>query len=416
MNLKNKKVLVVDHGLFHCLAERLSRDFGEVYYYAQWESSFPVPDKALIGDGIPGLTRVDKWQDYIDEVDLICFFDIYNGPDQARLRKQGYRVFGSARGEVLELDRIGFREILAEEGLPVPKYNVITGLDGENGLREYLRPRKDKWIKISKFRGIQETFHYHNYLRSRPLIDSMAFKTGPYQDMIKVIVEDPLKGIEVAADWFFSGKHLPIGMWGYENKDSGYIGKASTYEKLPEPIRDVTENLTGVMKKLDVRCMVSLETRVTPAGTPYCTDPCMRGPSPPAELMAEMYENFSEVVWAVAGGEEVEPKMAAKYGAEVLLKSDWARENPLPLDFPKSKFIKFRNLTKIDGQFYHLSGDKETLIGAAIGMGDSLEEAQSNALEAAAEVKGEDITYDETVFDEFEEVLATAKKSGLGVF
>jgi hypothetical protein len=414
--LKNKTVLVRDHGLFHCLAERMARDFKEVFYFRPWEESFPLPDKYIVGQGIPGLTRVDNFEDYQDKVDLICFFDIYSGALQEKLRKDGHRVFGTGKGEILELDRIKFREILKREGLPVIKHKVITGLDA---LREHLKPLKDKWIKFSKFRGIKETFHFKDYFHSRYMLDEIAVKAGVYQDLMRFIVEDPLKGVEAAADWFVvDGKHLSAGMWGYENKDSGYIGKASTFEGLPEPIMDVCLGLEDVMGEYDVRGMVSLETRIAQDGDPYCIDPCMRGPSPPAELMCEMYENFSEIVWGVAGGEEIEPKMKAKYGAEVLLKSDLAREAVMAVSLKEEdrEFLKFRNLCRIDGQYYHIPGDKETLIGAAIGMGDTLEEAQGNALEMCEKVQAEDVFWNKAVFDELDDTLDKAKKIGLVKF
>lgn len=411
-DLKGKTCLVYDNGLFHCLAERLARDFKEVYYYVPWESSYPTPQKAIIGKGLPGLTRIDTFDDYAEKADLICFFDIYSGTKQEMLRKRGKRVFGTGKGEKLEIDRVWFREQLKNQGLPVAKYKVVTGIDN---LRNYLRPLKDKWVKISKWRGIGETFHFQDYDHTRSEIDSLASKLGSYQDVMPFIVDDPIKGVEVGIDWFvMDGKHLPVGLWGYEAKDAGYVGKTGTYDSIPQVMRDITDNMEEVMEPMGVRGMVSSEIRVN--DEPYYTDACMRGPSPPAELMSEIYDNFSEIVWKVAGGEKVVPKMKAKYGAEVLLKSDFARELPMGIKFPGNERLKFRNMCQINGKFYHIPLDKETLIGAAIGMGDTLEEAQSEALEAAESVVAQDVFYDKAVFDDLDETLANAKLAGLGRF
>ena len=106
MNLKDKKVRIYGYGLFECfMAQRLSRDFGEVEVFIPWKGSYPLPLKCLIGAGLPGIKKVMNFFDNLDSVDLFCFFDVGDADIQAFLRSKGKRVFGSGGAEPLEYDR-----------------------------------------------------------------------------------------------------------------------------------------------------------------------------------------------------------------------------------------------------------------------------------------------------------------------
>ena len=105
MTYKDKTVLIYDFGLCTEFAVRLARDFGKVYYYANWESAFPKSNMALVGEGLEGVTRILNFDDYIDKADLICFFDTYSADKVDYLRKQGKRVFGAGQAEILENNR-----------------------------------------------------------------------------------------------------------------------------------------------------------------------------------------------------------------------------------------------------------------------------------------------------------------------
>lgn len=416
MNLKNKKVLVYDFGLFVSLAQRLSRDFGEVLYFCPWQTGYPKADNAFIGKGLPGIKRVDDFWKHVDEVDLIACLDVGTGELQEYLQKHGYRVFGAGLGEKLEQDRIYFRELLERSGLHSPKYEVVKGLEN---LRKYLKGKEDKWVKLSTYRGITETFHWKNWLHSRSILDTIAPNAGEFQNKIDFIVEENIPGVEFASDWFVSdGIHLPSGIWGYEEKDIGYCGKAADFVDLPKELREVDEALEPEMEKFGVNGFVAIEIRMDKDKKPYAIDPCMRPGSPTSEILGEMYANFSEIVWAVSNGDVVVPEATKKYGASVLLKSDFAKTSWTAVDFPKEKAdqYKWRNLCKLDGQYYYIPKDNGYIIGAAIGMGDSLEEAQSEALEAAEEAEGEGLYYDSACFDKIDETLEKAEEIGLGHF
>ena len=66
--------------------------------------------------------------------------DIRHAGIQAELRKQGYPVWGSGRGMILEQDRVFFMDKLAELGLDVPPYEKVTGL---TNLALFLKDKED---------------------------------------------------------------------------------------------------------------------------------------------------------------------------------------------------------------------------------------------------------------------------------
>ena len=413
MNLKDKSILFYDYGLFTNIAQRLSRDYAKVYYHTPRESNYPLPNRYMIGDGIDGLIRCDEdslW-DVIDKVDLIAFPDTGEGALQERLRREGKRVFGCGRSERLELDRAWLREGMKKIGLPVIPYQVIIGVDN---LRDYCRINKDKWIKISMFRGLAETYHHIDYNKSLPWIDRIAHLSGPYQKHFEFIVEDTIDGCEVGSDWFFSGGYLDNGMYGIEIKDKGYICKTLRHSDLPKPILEVDRKLEPILKKLGMQGMVSTEVRYDGKNA-YLIDPCTRAGSPPSECQSRMYENYSEMFWNVAGSDSIIPKPIAKYGAQVILYSEFAIKDWCHITIP-AKFkdrITVKNLCNIDGQHYIIPKDESNTIGSAVGYGKTIEEAQGNAMKAADAVKAEGLYYFENVFDEADEEIKKAKSYGV---
>ena len=60
---------------------------------------------------------------------MIAFFDTNYGDLAHYLRKHGYRVFGSGKGEDIELDKIGFLDILEKLQLPIAKTYLAEGVD-----------------------------------------------------------------------------------------------------------------------------------------------------------------------------------------------------------------------------------------------------------------------------------------------
>ena len=104
-NSKDKKVCVYDNGLFVGMAGKLAESFGKVYYYSPWKNAFPKSNARLVGQGFEMIERVNNFFDVVDLCDLFVFPDVYDGDLQLYLEKQGKRVWGSRKGEELELYR-----------------------------------------------------------------------------------------------------------------------------------------------------------------------------------------------------------------------------------------------------------------------------------------------------------------------
>ena len=417
MKLSDKTVRIYGYGVFECfMALKLAESFGKVELFTPYKGSYPKPDKNLIGVGLPSVTKIDNFWEGIDTVDLFCFFDVGDGDKENALRKMGKRVFGTGSADAMEYDRVGFKKTLLRVGLPVGGYQVVKGIDA---LHEVLKRETDKWVKVSLYRGICETFHHKDYRFTLPRLDQIASMLGAYRMKQEFIIEDPIPGVEAGDDRFYSnGIPLPIATYGFENKDKSYVCKPMRLNEMPGPIQEVAGKLAPVYKKHDVCGMMSSEVRVSKDLKPYFIDCCARAGSPPSELISELYENFAEIVWACAGGEMIEPIPKAKYAAEVLIKSEMAPTDWVPLDFKEKdlKVLKLRNLCQIDGQYYYVPQDGGTIIGGAIGFGETLEEAQTEALANATLLDCEASYFCETAFDETDEELIKAEEIGLGVF
>lgn len=273
MNYKNKTVLVVDNGLFVSWAELLAKSFGKVLYYSPWECAFPKSNARMIGEGLPGVTRVNEFWSLLDDIDLCFFPDVYQGALQVHLEHLGKPVWGSRLCEALELDRVWSKNLCKKAGIDIGNYQVVVGLDA---LREYLQEHDEQWVKISLTRGDMESFRSKNYKLIEPRIDELEHTLGAKKKVMEFIVEDAIDpAVETGCDLFtIDGKFPDNSMFGIEIKDKAYILKTSKYADIPEEIRSVNGKLSDVFRMSRFRGFWSTELRITPERVPYLIDPC----------------------------------------------------------------------------------------------------------------------------------------------
>lgn len=390
VNLKTKTACFIDNGLFTEVAIKLSQSFGKVLYWVPNFSAFPKSNLSLVGDGLEEITRIKNLWDHLEDIDIFVFGDVYFGDLQVYLRSIGKRVWGSGKGEDLELYRWETKQLLKSIGLPVQPVKLIVGMDA---LREWLKKHDDQYVKLSYFRGDTETFHAETYDLIEPKLDQLEHSLGAKKTVVEFIVESAINDcVEVGYDgWCIDGGFPPVGILGYEIKDAGLIGVIKDYDELPEPVLKVNKALAGYMKANTYRGFFSTEIRFGEDGKPYLTDPCCRLPSPPSELYQEMYANYGEIIWHGAAGEIVTPEPTCKYGVEAMIHCPFADKDWAAIHFPEEirRWVKLRNLTKIDGKYYVVPqnvGLPE--IGAVIGIGDTLLEAINHCKANAAQVKG----------------------------
>jgi len=408
-----KTAIVYDHGLYTYLAQKLAEDYEKVYYYVAQDVPYPVSDLSEIGVGIPGIERIYDFHHLKNTVDkentVFCFFDNYNWDLQQDLRASGFSVYGG--NDKLETDRIFFREALRRLRMPVAKYVVIQGV---TAVMKHLEDKTDKYIKSSYYRGDFETYHFISMNHSRGFFDDLRYRLGLRAEKIKFIIEDPIKGLEVGCDGFqLQGEMASHSTWGYEIKDGAYICKVE--QTLPPIINKVNKKFQPLFAHLGYQGSYSNEIRLTDKRVPYFTDPCCRAASPPSELSCELYENFGEAIWILAHGGMPKLKPRAKYGAEIILKSGWHEKHWLHVEFPDkvSRWIKLKNVTRIDGKYHCIPNGNGGIFGAAIAIGDDPATCLKRVMKIAELVKAEELNYLEDAPAKCKEAISQGEELGL---
>jgi hypothetical protein len=415
MEYKSKCCAVVDNGLFIDLATSLVKDFGKVYYNSPAVDAFISSNATVLGKGIPGVTRVDDIWKIADEVNLWIFPDCYYGGLQLHLESLGKRVWGARMGEELELDRVNSKRHLKKLGINIGPYVVVKGLEK---LREHLKAHEDQWVKVSRTRGDVETFHSPNYKLIEPVIDELENKLGAKKELMEFIVEEGIPdAVEVAYDGFTVDGLFPgAGMVGIEVKGKSYVGIFQDAADMPEQITEPNEKLADTLKRYRYRNWLSLEMRITEGGAYHVIDPCCRFGSPPGELVPLMYTNLAEIFWEGADGKLVEPVPSGKYGVELRMESQWARDHWLPVYFPTEirDHVRLRNMCIIDGTYYIVpQSAKVDNIGGLVATGDTLEAAIEEVKGYASQVEAYGLDIFEDSLDQAQEEIEKLAKMGV---
>lgn len=313
-------VCVVDHGLFIPLALRLAKTFKRVLYHSPCEAGFPLLAPFLIGD-FPPVERCNDFWPIKHDIDLFVFPDIGYSGLQLELVSQEFPVWGSRGGDSYEVSRVKFLRTLERLKLDVAPYEIVTGL---SALRDYLKANDDKFIKISRYRGLMETWHHATFETSRGQLDRLAVKCGPFQESIPFIVMDPIDTtIELGGDTHcVSGQWPSIMLQGYEWKDQGYLGAVTRRDEMPEQIQEVMDAFGPLLGAENYANSFSMELRID-GDKSYFIDPCCRGPLPGSGAQLEAWENIDEIIYGGAQGECVDPipKEDAAFVAEAVLKA-----------------------------------------------------------------------------------------------
>src|SRR5579859_2953548 len=183
----------VDHeGLYLPLAQKLSESYKRVLYFYPKEIGFPTVNDAVIGDSFPSderLERIDDFWAIKKEIDLFIFPDSQGGGLQNELVEQGFPVWGSRDSIDLEQSREKFHKTLDRLGLECAPFERIVGV---TALGEHLKDKEDKYIKISKFRGSLETFHWRSWDDDSSTLDWWRVKFGGVKDLIPFLVFDAI--------------------------------------------------------------------------------------------------------------------------------------------------------------------------------------------------------------------------------
>ena len=416
---KKQSLCVVDNvgGAYLPIALRLAEHFGKVYYHSVNQSPFPLMALDQIGKGYDKIERVDEFWNKLDDFDIILFPDIYFNDYGYILRKMGKLVWGGTEAEQLETNRKLFKQELESVGLKVAPTKYLTGV---TNLVKELKACKDKWVKMSYYRGEGETTKHINWNQSEILIDQMNYQMGPLAEIAEFQLEDNIDSIaEVGYDgWTVNGKMSDGQIWGLEVKDCGYIGKASKYSEMPTPIKMTNDKFNPVLQKYGHTGFYSTEVRYTKDGDTYYTDPCVRGGSPPSNVYMKMISNWSDIITQGCMGNLVEPKFTCKYGVEIILKSNYCNGNTLPVMIPQ----EYKDNVALKGSYYmngkdyiipfSQAGIKDMeAFGSVVAVGDNLDEVMKQALEIAGSIEAPGLYYAENALEKAKHSLGELKNN-----
>lgn len=415
---ETKCICVYDHKIFLPMAERLAKDFGRVLYYSPWKDSSPQKKNTLVGYGLEGVERINNFWDYLPEMDCIAFPDILEGDLQLHLRDIGKQVWGSFKGEELEMDRIGAKELMKQLNLPVGEYEVVKGIDN---LRKYLKSNKDTHVKIDIYRGDFESFFSPNYEYTELKLNDIEQSLGAIKNEVEFICEKDLPDrTELGYDGYCVDGQFPSKtMIGIEIKDCGYTASFKDYNKFPSQITDVNTALSDILKVYGYRNFFSTEVRIGKDKVGYPIDFTCRNGAPPSELMYMMYTNFSDIVWEGSQGNLIDPIPENKFGVELIMTSTWAETKWLPVQFPEKykDNLKFKSSCIIDGQRYIIPqtvGLPE--IGSIVTTGKTMEYAIGKAEEIADEVRAYYIEVPKQSLDKAKDEIEKLKSFGIDLF
>lgn len=379
----NKTICVVDSGQFVELARRLSRDFGRVLYHSPWQMSSPRLNFTCVGDGMEEIQRVNYLFEVIDKVDLFIFPSLFFWDVQLHLEKLGKRVWGSRKGESIELRRDTFKETIREAGLRIVPHEQIVGLQA---LEQYLEEHDDVWIKVdANLRGDTETWNSKNKLLSRWKLARLKTQWGPRADSIPFVVEKAItKATEAGYDGYNVDGHFPDhGLETLEIKDCGTVAHYKPSQSMSAAVRKVNEALAPFFSRNRYRNYWGTEIRVVSPEEFYFTDATCRQACPPGELYQEMFENLAEIFWYGAEGILVQPNCRWNYGIQCMVYSPASKDDWESFEVEKDA----ENLVKVayasgagDGKRHVppdavLLPEPDVIIGSVIGMGNSVIEA-----------------------------------------
>jgi translation initiation factor IF-3 len=407
-DLSTKTALVYDlSGSYTHIAETIAPDFARTLYHCQWETGFSHVQDYMPGVGLEGVERVFDPADHYKDVDLVIFPDVGLGGLQKYLRSQGLAIWGSARHERFERDRIRLKQVLQGLDLDVADYQVITGL---KALREYLAENEKLWIKISYFRGITETHEHKSSFASQGWLDDLSVKLGPMQESIDFLVEEPIEGdaVEVGIDRYAIDAQVPLtGLWGYEDKDHGYIG---TTGKTPDRLNSVTQRFASILDGYSGP--LSTEVRVT-KDQDFIVDFTARFPSPPSEAECLNIANLARLMYDGARGIWTPAEYRYKMVAQLVLASDVLEDHALAIKVGMPGRVMIHGHCCFDGRDYAASPLKIGEFAGAVGLNDDLEDAMAEALEAAESVEGDQVKFDASAFGRIMETIEQGNKLGL---
>lgn len=400
------RILFLDHGLNLELALLLGRAGHQVAYHVSAVDKHSLHDVHLMGRGFKEITKVDSWVGLTDTVDLICSPDCHLGEVVDWARNKQIPTWGAgSTATKLELDRwfAAKEENLA--GLPTVGVQRVVGVP--NLIKE-LQKSGEFYVKCSGFREI-ETFKHSDWTATQeqfiaPLLQ--AYGADPNLEFVLTQPIDP--AVEVGADnILLNGRVGSITPYGYEDKDTGYIGVLD--RTLPPSLERINRAMLPHFK--DYSTFFSTEARVVPDGQGYPIDLTVRAAHP---VLAGMLVSVYNLVDTITNGSQPDVESQCAFMAVLVGESAWAEEHPVEVKFPE----KLRNYVKLakaqcrHGRFFTVPSQSYPV--QVVGVGPTSQGAAKMCKFNVEQVKGKDLVFDLSSMDKLvDETIPEGMKYGI---
>lgn len=415
--MKNKSILIIDGGAYSYLAPFMAKHYGKVYYHRVTGGVYHESPQARIGTGLPGVERVACPWPVCKEVDVIFFPDVNDYNRAQEYKDFGLPVCSALGGAVMELEKADFLATLKEVGLPVPKTYRAEGL---TDLWEYVKDKKGPLYMKNAHpeRGDWETAKFINPFQAKKLIDAKRQKLGERAETIEILVQSPIESeCEFGIDTFMLNGELPNKVCGgYEVKDRGLIHRI--FDEIPAIMQRTMVKLKPVYKELGYQGPYSNEMRITKDGKAYPIDETCRCASPAtATQLLMLGKSYAQAVHDLAHGKLPTITPEYNYAAEIVLTSDWHRENELHVgsveDVEKYQLFP-RNAICEDGQIYCIpNGDDEVFGSVAAASNKSYQDAIDKVMAAVEKLDIQQMKYNPSLFDRASESVKCGEKMGI---
>ncbi len=406
-------ILCIDPGgLYVEQCNALWKKGDTVKYWTSWQADQKW-DWYSIGLGFGNLEKIKYAAEWYEWADSYFFPDV-TGQDELAFLKKIYpkkSFFGSGLAHKLEQDRWGLKKVLKDIDIKFSQSERIIGIDA---LRNYFIRNKDKYIKISTFRGDVESFYAKDGKSIDLKLDEIAQARGPFKNKIEFIVEETIPSeVEIGADLIFNGiDYLKPYIYGYEIGKKFYFGRVS--EELPELLKDGMDKLKPILQKLDYRSCISTEIKVVDKKSSYFLDITCRLPNPLCAIYNEYISNWREVVIKTGLKENVRLNIKHKYLGCMFLNSYHGINHYVKIDVdPKDReHIKFVVVGENDGQFYSIKGTEK--IAVVIAGGETIQEVIDTIKKYTEKINADSLDKGAVhEIDEINDIVAAGKRMGI---
>lgn len=406
-------ILALDPGGLYCeQANALWKKGDTVKYWTSWVADQKF-DWYSIGLGFGNLEKVKYAAEWYEWADCIFAPDV-TGQDEIAFLRTIYKqksIFGSGLAHKLEQDRWGLKKVLKDIDIKFSQSERIIGIEK---LREYLNTNKDKYIKISTFRGDVESFYAKDAKSVDLKLDELAAARGPFKNKIEFIVEETIPSdVEIGADLIFNGnEYLKPYIFGYEIGKKFYFGKVS--EELPTLLKEGMEKLKPVLKKLDYRSCISTEIKCVSKTESYFLDITCRLPNPLCAIYNEYITNWREVVLNTGSKKNVRLNIKHKYVGAFFLNSYHGMSHYVKIEVEEKdrSNIKFVVVGENDGQFYSIKGTEK--IAVVIAGGETIQEVIDTIKKYTDKVDADGLDKGAVhEIDKIHDIIAAGKSMGI---